>query len=209
MISEVTSSKYKDEIILHKSCYSSFTNQTDINRIETKKSRTKSNVSKDESSSKSGADTSKSLRSNVNPTNWNACLFCQDNDSKTKLSSVSTFKMTVQIITHSHFDYELNVKLSGIGDLIAQEAKYHASCYMKFIRKTSKIKDNTNQPEFAMISLCVEIRNSAKKGYVFEMPEIWKRYCELATEKETTIPKSYFSRKATFKDKLAEYVSDV
>ena len=50
MISEATSSKYKDDIILHKSCYTSFTNQTHINRIETKKSRTKSNVSKDGSS---------------------------------------------------------------------------------------------------------------------------------------------------------------
>ena len=117
--------------------------------------------------------------------------------------------MSEQIITHSHFDYELSVKLSGIGDLIAQEAKYHASCYMKFIRKTSKIKDETNQPDFAMISLCDDIQNSAKKGYVLELPEIWNRYCELATEKETTIPKSYFSRRATFKDKLSEYVSDV
>ena len=201
----------KEDITWHKSCYSSFTSQSNIYKKERKKSRNKSDLSKDESSanSTSGASTSKPLRSTVNPTNWNACFFCHDNECKTKLSSVSTFKMSEQIITNAQYDYKLSVQISGIRDLIAQEAKYHAPCYMKFMRKTNKVKGESDQPDFAMISLCDELQHVAGNGHSLQLIEIWTRYCDLAKEKDTNIPQSYFSRRATFKAKLVTYVSDV
>ena len=106
---------------------------------------------------------------------WMRVFFVRTMILKQSCFLLALSKWVKKIITHSHFDYELSVKLSYF-----TRGELPSSCYMKFIRKTSKIKDNTNQPDFAMISLCVISEIQLKKDMYWS--------CELATEKETTIP---------------------
>ena len=60
---------------------------------------------------------------------------------KGKLSSVTTFKMSDQILEASKYDQNVSVKLAGINDLIASEGKYHVNCFVKFTRQASKAKE--------------------------------------------------------------------
>ena len=53
--------------------------------------------------------------------------------------------------------------------------------------------------------LVSELRESAEKRHVFQLSEVWNRYCELAQQANVEIPASFRSRRATFKEKLKVY----
>lgn len=67
-------------------------------------------------------------------------MFCQDSSTKTKLSYVTTLKMSQQILEASHYNQLSSIRLSGVNDLTGSEGKYHANCYRHFLRNTSKRK---------------------------------------------------------------------
>lgn len=136
-------------------------------------------------------------------------MFCQDATKKTTLSSVTTFKMSQQILQASKYDQILCVRLSSINDLIASEGKYHGACYMQFIRCTTKSKEKSKKTDIAMQWLINELMLAGGKGHVLEFSEVWKRYCDLTELAGIEIPQSYISRRYSFKEKLEPHVRDV
>ena len=54
-----------------------------------------------------------------------------------------------------------------------------------------------------MIWLCEELEYAADKGHVIKLNDAWDRYMVLAERAELIeIPRSFISRRSTFKDKL-------
>ena len=49
----------------------------------------------------------------------------------------------------------------------------------------------------------------ASEGHVLELEEVWKYYKLLCTKTDETVPKSFISRRATFKDKVESLVKNV
>ena len=131
-------------------------------------------------------------------TNWNLCIFCQTTEMKARLSSVMTKQMSNQISEASHLDYKVSIRLSGVIDLIAAEAKYHLTCQRVFTRSTTKTKQELANTDLAMIWLWKELHQAADKGHVLVLEDVWEKYKELAEESSTTIQHSYYSRSTQF-----------
>ena len=67
------------------------------------------------------------------------------------------------------------------------------------------MKDN----DLALIWLSKEIEHAADKGCVIKVEDAWDRYIVLAEDAGITIPSSFFSRPATFKEKLTSIVGHI
>ena len=67
------------------------------------------------------------------------------------------------------------------------------------------MKDN----DLALVWLRGELEYAADKGDVIKLNDVWDRYTTLAEKAEITIPPSFISRRATFKDKLMHMVGDI
>jgi len=79
-----------------------------------------------------------------------------------------TLKMSEQIIV-AQFNYKLRVRLAGVCDLIAAEAKYHLLCLIAFKRNAEKAKLETKECDLAMIWLCEELEYAADKAHVIKL----------------------------------------
>ena len=207
-ITSTFDSQNEHNMVWHKSCYSIFTSKTNISYLskseEAKTRRESCNEEEDRQSSRPPSR----LRSSTESINWEACMFCQNGEAKSKLSSVTTFKMSDQILEASKYDQNLCVRLSGVNDLIASEGKYHVACYMKFNREATKAKEVSSKADLPMHWLVLELKQAAEKAHVLELSEVWKRYCYLAEKAGVEIPTSFVSRRASFKEKLAPRVKD-
>lgn len=193
-------------LVWHKICYAHFTDKSKIQRLH----KTQTVNSKAEAScSKVHCPQTRSSRRNVQPVNWTLCIFCQSVRLKTRLISVMTKQMSDQIIEASSLDYEMSIRLAGVIDLIAAEAKYHLACLSAFTRSTTKTKQETNKTDLAMLWLCKELHQSADKGHVIQLNDVWERYTELAEELSISIQPSYYSRRTTFKEKLQSQLGDI
>jgi len=87
----------EQKLVWHKTCFACYTDKGKIKRLHT------SQVSGSEpSTSKEGQDKSDggrtSLRSRSKPTDWELCVFCQKHEAKVKLSTVTTFKVSRDIL---------------------------------------------------------------------------------------------------------------
>lgn len=123
--------KGSNEVLWHRSCYSSFTNEGHIRRIQ-------SNSSSSTSTKEEQAPASR--RSSTSPVDWSKCMFCQTDESKLTLNNVQTLQTSNKIlgIAASGIDEEISCKLGGVHDLVAAEGKYHLKCYASFLRKAKK-----------------------------------------------------------------------
>ena len=155
---DVLDSEHASSLVWHKNCYSQFSDKNKIKRLE---STQDSHPVKDGMASSSNRAHSpqpcSSRRSSVTPMNWNLCMFCQDIHPKERLCSVMTLNTSSDILDAAKLDYNLCLRLAGINDLIAAEAKYHLTCFSSFKRTTSKIKHDSEHTDLAMIWLCNEL----------------------------------------------------
>ena len=139
-------------------------------------------------------------------------MFCQDTEMPTKqtLCSVTTLKMSQQILEGAKCDHGLSLRVAGVSDLIAAEGKYHPNCYKKFQRPVSW-SGNVARDESGAVLLWLieELKRSAEQGHILELKEVWLRYCSLAAEQNVDIPPSFRSRITTFKEYIAPHVADV
>lgn len=190
----------------HRTCYAHFTDNSKIGRLH--KAQTEHLSEEASCATEVAASNRRSLRKGAQPVDWNLCIFCQSSNKKVQLSSVMTKQMSDQIIQASHLDYKAGLRLAGVIDLIAAEAKYHLPCLSKSNRSTSKTKQESANTDLAMIWLCQELHQAAEKGNVILLDTVWNRYKELAEESSTTIAPSYESRRATFKEKLQSQPGD-
>ena len=209
-IVSVFNANHELSMVWHKSCYSSFTSKAHISRLSKSAQTSVKAASIEDAAGPSSRPPSRSSRSSTGEAfKWEACIFCQNTDAKDKLSSVTTFKMSDQILEASKYDQRLSVHLAGVSDLIASEGKYHVSCFVKFTRQSSKAKEQCTKVDLAMQWLVQELKKAAQRSHVLELSEVWKRYCKLADIAHVQIPPSFLSRRASFKEKLAPQVEDV
>ena len=203
-ILELSSSNVTQDLWYHKSCYSTFTSKSHIERLDEKRSSAKPQECEPSSSGTT-------LRSSTTAVDWDVCMFCQDTSLKETLCSVTTLKMSDTILNLSKFDQDVHVRLSGISDIIAAEGKYHPKCFKKFQYNASKAKttSETQKTDLAMGWLTADIMDSSKKGHVLQLSEVWNRYVELAGKAGTEISPSFLSRRTTFKQKLQPAVESV
>ena len=134
-ILNATETTNAEELHWHKSCYAKYTDKGKISRL--RKSLDSSNEL-----SPPGLTASSALRSKTLLTNWELCLFCQDAETPKKqtLCSVTTFKMSQQILEGAKCDHGLSLRAAGVSDLIEAEGKYRPNCYKKFQRTVSDRK---------------------------------------------------------------------
>ena len=207
-LSEALKHESKSQLVWHKSSYTMYTNRTKLNKLK----ETSLAESSPSCSSAPRTETPSSWdchrRSSLKPINWELCMFCQEDKSKQKLTSVTTLNKSTEILEASRFEPKMRVRVAGVSDLIAAEGKYHLSCYVQFTRKISQTKQDTQHTELPMIWLCDELKYSADHGHVLELTEVWHRYCTIAKESNVEILVSFTSRMKTFADKLADKICD-
>lgn len=235
-LNDVMESAEAQTYVWHKMCYAHFTDKSKLERLqnsqivdseqeascstpsqqEQAECCSRPNDSRQEASCSRRVHMRRSLRKDMEPVNWNLCMFCQIDVLKKKLKSVMTKQLSDQIIQNSHFDYKIGLRLAAVIDLIAAEAKYHLTCLRAFIRSTDKTKqemhknsENSDNPDLAIIWLCKELQQAADKGHVILLDDVWERYKVLAEDSTTTIPLSYCSRRATFSEKLQSQLGDI
>ncbi len=197
-------------LVWHKMCYAGFTDKGKIERLRKTQTDVSTQGAGCSTSVPGGTCERRSLRKGAQRVNWSLCIFCQTTASKkARLISVMTTQMSEQIIQASHLDYKVGLRMAGVIDLIAAEAKYHLNCLSAFNRSTSKTKQESANTDLAMIWLCQELRQSADKGHVILLDDVWERYKELAEESSTMIQQSYQSRRGTFKENLQSQLGDI
>ena len=133
------------------------------------------------------------------------------NRGPTVLCSVTTFKMSQQILEGAKCKHSLSLRLARVNDLIAAEGKYHPNCYKKKFRRSVSRSSNVAKDDSGTLVLWLinELKQSAEQGHILELKEVWLRYCSLAGEQAIDIPPSFQSRMTTFKECIASHVADV
>ena len=198
-------------VLWHKQCYCHFTDQEKIRRLENENkaayqaSTLKDASTKEDSSVRS--TTQRLSRRSIASVDWNKCIFCQSNSSKERLCSIMTFGLSSRILKAAPLDYNLSVRLADVNDLIASEGKYHLSCLTAFGRATERTKKESEKADLAFIWLCKELEQAATRGLVFQLVDVWERYIELAKDLAITIPQTFLSRRATFKERLVSQLN--
>ena len=206
-----------ESVVWHRNCYAQFTDKGKIQRLQKSQKTLRRNsavdISGEQTSSSSEtciASVSKHvLRGSVPGTDWNKCLFCQTVHTKHRLVSVTTQKMSAQIIEAAQFDKILRIRVACVNDLIAAEGKYHLQCYVNFTRSTQTIQSISHNTDLAMAWLCSELQASAQKGHVLELHDVFNRYCSLTDDAGIEIPSSFLSRRASFTEKLKHNLMEI
>jgi len=85
-------------------------------------------------------------------------MFFQDGKTSKKraLCSVTTFKMSQQILEGAKCDHSLSLRVAGVSDLIAAKGKYHQNCYKKFLRNVSRSRDIAKDESGAVLSWLID-----------------------------------------------------
>ena len=176
---------YWEELCWHKSCYAKYTDKVKINRLRKFINSTNAKPLPPEIS------VSPTLHSKTSFTDWELCMLCQDRETSKKqtLCSVTTFKMSKQILEGAQYDHDISLHVAGIDDLIAAEGKYHPNCYKNFLRNVSRSIDIAKDESGVVLSWLIdEKKKSAEQSHIFELKEVWLRYCSLAAEQNMAIP---------------------
>jgi hypothetical protein len=105
-----------------------------------------------------------------------------------------TFKMSENVIQNAQYNFKVRVRLSGVSDLIAAEAKYHLPCLSAFNRYAEKAKREVKETDQVLVWLCEELEYAAEKGQVIKLSDAWERYNTLAEKAQIEIPSSFLSR---------------
>lgn len=120
---------------LHKSCRNKFSNMK-LKRADKRKRQEEPGSPQRCKFTRacSGATTSKAVKS---------CFFC--GSSSETLHEASTFNIDTRVreCAHQLQDKVLIAKLSAVGDMISQEAVYHAKCLVALYNKAQRSKQGT------------------------------------------------------------------
>jgi len=158
-LDDVLDSDRAATLVWHRNCYAQFTDKSKIERLERPLAEHSKGEFSSQSTCNSGGGNRRSPRKGGKSVDWNECIFCQEPVTKTRLISVVTTQMSKQIIQDFHYDYTIGVRLAGVIDLIAAEAKYHLVCLHAFTRATTKTKQESAKTDIALIWLCEELND--------------------------------------------------
>lgn len=150
-------------------CYAEYTNKTKIPRLEKHNEQQKRPPKQSDCSSSKQNKTGRQCEiSHTTPADWNLCILCQVN-KKEHLRQVQTFNMNSTINGLAALDFKLNVRIAGICDLIAAEAKYPSTCLIEQQRlagKTTEAMISSPTTNLSFRELCHELHTAAAKGQV-------------------------------------------
>ena len=192
----------QEKLHWHKSCFAVFTDKGKISRLKA--------ALRSSSLAETQLTTSAGLRSRTATCDWKLCLFCQKEERKKEtLCSVTTFRVSQQIIEEAKFDHNLSVRVAGVSDLMAAEGKYHPNCYKKFLRDVSRSRGERSDKTVTLVWLINDLKRAAAKGHILELNEVFHRYCSLAAESSIEVPASFRSRISTFKEHIEPHISDI
>ncbi|KAL9979291.1 hypothetical protein ACROYT_G016935 [Oculina patagonica] len=160
------------EVVWHRGCYSSFTNQEHIRRLQKR--------TPDYTEGQSNTS-SVSRRSSVSSVDWTKCMFCQTDSLG--LNQVQTKETSQKIISKAVFDEVMSCRLAGENDLIAAEGKYHLKCYSKFLRSVEKNpgckqgegNDDLKQACFEEVMSFLE--KGISQGNIYSLKSVWRYFC--------------------------------
>ena len=107
-------------IVWHGNCYAQYTSKEKIQRLQQK-----GETSEELRHATTVPNSPRKTSCHVERVNWSKYFFCQNENQKERLPSVTTLKMSEQIIEAAQLNYKLRVRLAGACNLIAAEAKYH------------------------------------------------------------------------------------
>ena len=164
------------DIKWHHTCYSNFTHQGKIARLNKKGSNLK--IQKQEPKI-----VERATRSNKqHAIDWSLCMFCQKSEGKA-IRNVATMELSTKIIDLSQLDSIMHVRLTNISDLVASEGKYHLSCWIQFQRKVCKIKDIATNMDYgkhksqqSLYRLCSDLISGLGSGHIYDMGNVWVFY---------------------------------
>lgn len=190
------------EMKWHKTCYSSFSSEHHIKRLQKKADES------NEAETQGNEPAFRSGRRSLEPIDWKKCMFCQS-VKREDLHNIEYMKKSKQIMEDASLDPVMRVRLSGISDLLAAEGKYHLSCLVNFERKVEKIRKTGILPsqDLAMPELCKILEHGLALGHVYDMGSVWEKYQKITEETpESKIPQKYLSRRQSFIDDVRMYL---
>lgn len=88
------------ELMWHKQCYSSFTHQKNLARLERQEAASSSNAASDVASPIK-------LQSSMSPIKWELCIFCQKKKYSEDLNQVQAFNTSSKIMNAAQLDSKL------------------------------------------------------------------------------------------------------
>ena len=188
------------QIKWHKNCQASFISATNMSRIEKRYKKYMEEMSQAPVET-AGCSTSSSRRASSCPVNWEMCIFCQREESKTVIHNIETLEKSRSIVSLSEKDPVMRIRLSGVNDLIAAEGKYHLKCLVQFERKMQKhVKSisDIGERDTVMADLCSDLQKGLAKGHVYDMGLLWNKYVDLSYEHGFEISQRYVTRRKSF-----------
>ena len=188
----------------HKSrCYGPFTRDDNIQKLTVIKQKpNKSEIEETLNLESKGAVT----RSKIPPFLEKKCAFCQI-DRKEFLYTVSESETSDYIKNNSKLSLRLYIALSTVSDCPCAELKYHLSCYTRFKRLVDKSEKEERTVDYAMHYIIDELNNSASKGDVILLDDVWERYESYVIKYNTQSTGSY-KDKRTFTRVLRDKLQD-
>lgn len=182
-----------DATFWHKKCYSQFTHQGHIDRLEKKLQKTNQpkecyDAKQQEDISSQGARVS--MRSTIPRVNWQLCIFCQKRNDSKRLCQVLTFESSKCIHNLAQYNQELKCRI-GAEDLIAVEAHYHPSCRrsqesaikFEYDVELSGTSENCTTKNDILSNLTAEVDKGFSCGHIYSITDISSRYSELIEER--------------------------
>ena len=141
------------------------------------------------------------------------CFFCGKSAAGDALRNVSTLELDIRVrqCAQKLQDKPLLAKLSA-GDLIAQEAKYHAQCLASLYNKARDMKANVDDVNHAiafagLVSYIEEVRMNNLVAPVFKLADLVNLYSTRLEQLGTHVAGRVHSTK--LKNRILSYFPDM
>ena len=191
--------KGNQDVFWHRQCYSNFTNEGHIQRLQKR-------LSDSEKADETVLGGTSLRRSSLERMDWSKCIFCQTDLKRVALSQVQTFETSEKILSKVVNDKEMTCRLAGISDLIAAEGKYHLKCYTRYLKKTTQKISEDNQDAnvtcFKEVMALLETRLS--EGHIYSLKAVWRYYSKRLEQKYHLQPSVYRSNR--FKERIQNFL---
>lgn len=200
------------KFVYHKSCFSSFTSKTHLDRLAKRHGKSLQ-ASSTPSETNEATPRASVSRSAIPPVDFDKCIFCQKKTSEC-LRQVLTLETSEKLTKHKDSNISLSLRLAGVTDLVAAEVKYHLPCYSRFFRtiavmeRESKLfPSEINQPCFTAVM--EEMQDGLHAGNVYSVKTVWERYLQLvsSTTSKSDHPKDSNAMRC-FRNEIQKHFGD-
>ena len=181
----------------HGHCYKDFTNNDHLQRLKIRHSEgppDMENVS------------NRSSRQHIACFNSDKCIFCQPKTTENEaeatrkrgrkkkgkktgskhtetLTHIETMPTSDKILHLSKLDPVMRYRMAGVNDLIADDGKYHLTCYTNFLRRyeNNDAYDSGQKLDYEAVSFnntMDELKKGLSESNIYHLSAVWDRYCD-------------------------------